>query len=432
MSDQPITKEALQRLREQYPEGTRVELVSMDDPYTKLAPGEQGTVTHIDDTGTIFCRWDSGSGLGLVYGVDQFKKVDDAPARGSSLYETGADFWRDLKETNVSLKAAYKTGGNYIAAQLQREQPPDEHQFCRELFTAMQTDEARVTDRVKLVYPYDYKTADDRAETPHYNNSRSRNTACIYAIDNAIQKSCYQRDFYNLDLAAMKVIHDFGFERVNMALANDIGGHQSDGRFSYTNKQWAKGYDVNPRAFGGALFNSHAILIDGFATHTRKLYAELGAERFALPGQTESGETVQGYEIVRAVEFDNQRGFAIGLNPNAVNQFVTWQFTNSNGVRVYYWGKYNDEFADAALNYTARVIVHMSDEKVKEVRRVFDYEESTTENQPYTDLAKTAGRNTPNEKPSVMKRISDAQKSPRPPRREKSPNQHKNKGDIDL
>lgn len=64
------------RLRKEYPKGTRVELVHMDDPYTKLQPGDQGTVNHVDDIGTIFVRWDNGSGLGVAYGKDRIKKVN--------------------------------------------------------------------------------------------------------------------------------------------------------------------------------------------------------------------------------------------------------------------------------------------------------------------------------------------------------------------
>jgi hypothetical protein len=69
------SKEQLEHLRSQYPSGTRVELVSMNDPYTKLRPGDQGTITFIDDIGTAFVNWDCGSGLGLVYGEDFFKRV---------------------------------------------------------------------------------------------------------------------------------------------------------------------------------------------------------------------------------------------------------------------------------------------------------------------------------------------------------------------
>ena len=65
----------MEALRQQYPKGTRVELMSMDDPYSKLKPGDQGTVEMVDDIGTIFVRWDCGSGLGVAYGEDSIKKL---------------------------------------------------------------------------------------------------------------------------------------------------------------------------------------------------------------------------------------------------------------------------------------------------------------------------------------------------------------------
>lgn len=70
------SKEVVANIRHRYPKGCRVELVSMgDDPYSKLMPGDQGTVSVVDDTGTIFVSWDCGSGLGIVYGVDVIKRV---------------------------------------------------------------------------------------------------------------------------------------------------------------------------------------------------------------------------------------------------------------------------------------------------------------------------------------------------------------------
>jgi hypothetical protein len=62
-------------LREKYPTGTRVELVHMDDPYTKLTVGDKGTVNHVDDMGTIHISWDCGSSLGVVYGEDIIRKI---------------------------------------------------------------------------------------------------------------------------------------------------------------------------------------------------------------------------------------------------------------------------------------------------------------------------------------------------------------------
>lgn len=62
-------------LRAQYPKGTRVELVHTSDPYTKLQPGTKGTVEFVDDAGTIQISWDNGSGLGMIPGEDEVRKL---------------------------------------------------------------------------------------------------------------------------------------------------------------------------------------------------------------------------------------------------------------------------------------------------------------------------------------------------------------------
>ena len=69
-----ISKEILARLREEYPAGARVELISMDDPYNiQLTPGATGSVVSVDDMGTIHVQWDCGASLGVIYGVDRCK-----------------------------------------------------------------------------------------------------------------------------------------------------------------------------------------------------------------------------------------------------------------------------------------------------------------------------------------------------------------------
>jgi hypothetical protein len=72
-----IQPEMLKQLKCYYPSGTRVVLVKMDDPYTKLTPGEKGTVTGVDDMGTIHVNWDSGSSLGVAFGEDMCRKIDE-------------------------------------------------------------------------------------------------------------------------------------------------------------------------------------------------------------------------------------------------------------------------------------------------------------------------------------------------------------------
>ena len=65
-------QQAVVMTRQNYPPGTRLELISMDDPQA-IPPGSRGTVDHVDDMGTIHMRWDCGRSLGLVPGEDSFR-----------------------------------------------------------------------------------------------------------------------------------------------------------------------------------------------------------------------------------------------------------------------------------------------------------------------------------------------------------------------
>lgn len=69
-----IRPEQLKQLRETYPTGTRVELVQMDDAQAPPI-GTKGTVTGVDDTGSLLVDWDNGSGLNVIWGVDVVRKV---------------------------------------------------------------------------------------------------------------------------------------------------------------------------------------------------------------------------------------------------------------------------------------------------------------------------------------------------------------------
>ena len=66
--------EEVLRIRKQYPAGTRVELVKMDDPQAPPI-GTKGTVRGVDDIGGIMVAWDNGCGLSVAFGVDVCRKV---------------------------------------------------------------------------------------------------------------------------------------------------------------------------------------------------------------------------------------------------------------------------------------------------------------------------------------------------------------------
>jgi hypothetical protein len=68
-------KETVDRIRREYPAGTRVVLVKMDDAQAPPI-GTKGTVSGVDDTGSLLMHWDNGSGLNVVYGEDIVRKIE--------------------------------------------------------------------------------------------------------------------------------------------------------------------------------------------------------------------------------------------------------------------------------------------------------------------------------------------------------------------
>lgn len=62
-------------LRERYPKGTRIELLSMGDDPHPIMPGTRGTVDVIDDIATVHCTFDNGRQIGLAYGEDHFRAL---------------------------------------------------------------------------------------------------------------------------------------------------------------------------------------------------------------------------------------------------------------------------------------------------------------------------------------------------------------------
>ena len=68
------SKEIVEMVRRQYPNGCRVELVRMDD--VQAPPiGAKGTVIGVDDAASIMVKWDNGCGLNVVYGEDYAVKI---------------------------------------------------------------------------------------------------------------------------------------------------------------------------------------------------------------------------------------------------------------------------------------------------------------------------------------------------------------------
>ena len=58
--------------RQKYPAGTKIKLISMFEE-SQMPAGLVGTVESIDDASQIHVRWENGSTLALIEGVDEFE-----------------------------------------------------------------------------------------------------------------------------------------------------------------------------------------------------------------------------------------------------------------------------------------------------------------------------------------------------------------------
>ena len=88
--------------------GSRIRLTEMNDPYSKLTPGSEGTLMHIDDIGTFHVNWDCGSTLGLVVNEDRFSVLPPQTRElklymplTAELFERNA--WGDLEDDPINL-----------------------------------------------------------------------------------------------------------------------------------------------------------------------------------------------------------------------------------------------------------------------------------------------------------------------------------------
>ena len=82
-----------------YPPGTRIELLSMSDPYAPVTSGTRGTVKFVDSMGTIFPQWDNGRTLAVVTGEDTFRKLTQEEVEAEN-QSSANDENEDLDENN--------------------------------------------------------------------------------------------------------------------------------------------------------------------------------------------------------------------------------------------------------------------------------------------------------------------------------------------
>ena len=71
------TRAQVEAIRAQYPKGTKVRMIRMADDPRPVPAGMVGEVTFVDDIGSVFTRWQNGSGLAFIPGDDAVEIISD-------------------------------------------------------------------------------------------------------------------------------------------------------------------------------------------------------------------------------------------------------------------------------------------------------------------------------------------------------------------
>ena len=85
-----------ERIQKQYPEGTRILLNDMNDPYAPIPSGTRGTVDFVDDIGQIHMKWDNGRTLAIVPSEDDFRKLTEEELAEESSEEESMTFEQSM------------------------------------------------------------------------------------------------------------------------------------------------------------------------------------------------------------------------------------------------------------------------------------------------------------------------------------------------
>ena len=99
-------RDTVERVKKEYPAGTRVILEQMEDPQSPPV-GTMGTVLGVDDTASLLMKWDNGSGLNVVYGEDRVKKMIMTEKVFRQLMEIRDSGLTNMFDTNTVQRLAY-------------------------------------------------------------------------------------------------------------------------------------------------------------------------------------------------------------------------------------------------------------------------------------------------------------------------------------
>lgn len=107
-----------ERYKQDYPNGTRVLLLSMGNDPRPVEDNTRGTVMAVDDIGTVHCKFDNGRQLGLIPGEDSFRRLTQEELQT----EQAAERLKDYREKTARLSQVSDPDSLYVSPDFQCDQ----------------------------------------------------------------------------------------------------------------------------------------------------------------------------------------------------------------------------------------------------------------------------------------------------------------------
>ena len=346
----------------------------------------------------------------------------------SDYLSSGSTMWEDHK-AHYGVITARIMCLRYLDLQANKTDP-EEQEFCRELREAMAM-ERNYSDKPLYRKSWEEAQRDGKAEL--FRESDLINGWCVGEIDEAIRACEYGDGSHKLEPAVQALLEHYGSERLAFVLAIEVRRYRDE--FSIENRDWSDRFDIQS-GFAGSNIRTRSAVLDEFITCLRE---EIGKNLAAeAPELNEAEQNFAAWlAVTESSRFKWVEDEIFRLNGRGAMYYT-------GGEDGIYMRISNDGTLDAG-NYEG-AIPHIGEAIFTSVVN----KQFSSFNDAYTAAMEAGGKQflvdmfsgserqplikmvgAPEEKPSVLKQIRDAQKAP-PPRAEKSPDQRKKKGDIDL
>ena len=127
-----VPEEWLDFLREQFPEGSRIQLREAKDGACPLQAGSVGILKGIDNSGQFHVAWENGETYGLTFASDRFKVLPPEPETLKFYMPMTGEVFEPDENGDMEEEPFYLNGENLlryedqIIAQMGRERMPEE------------------------------------------------------------------------------------------------------------------------------------------------------------------------------------------------------------------------------------------------------------------------------------------------------------------